>query len=57
MFIPVEHIQDGVLFRDSIELPDDHEFSESEIETMKSDRINNYFALLSAVSEVESDGE
>lgn len=47
-----EEDRDGVLYRDSLELEDDHGLSESEIEALKQERIDNYFALLAVMSEV-----
>lgn len=36
------------VFRDALHLPDDHGLSETEIETMKQERLNNWLAVVSA---------
>lgn len=36
------------LFRDALHLPDDHSFSESEIELMKQQRVDNWIAVVTA---------
>lgn len=42
-------MQDGVLtFRDAIHLPDDHSFTDEEIEAMKQKRFDNWLAIIHA---------
>lgn len=36
------------VFRDALHLPDDHGFSEAEIQTMKEQRKNNWIAVVTA---------
>lgn len=36
------------LFRDALHLPDDHTFTEAEIETMKAERRDNWIAVVTA---------
>lgn len=36
------------LFRDALHLPDDHGFSEAEIELMKQQRVDNWIAIVTA---------
>jgi len=36
------------LFRDALHLPDDHGFSEAEIELMKQQRVDNWIAVVTA---------
>jgi hypothetical protein len=39
--------QHGV-FRDALHLPDDHGFTDAEIEVMKQERVNNWIAFVTA---------
>lgn len=36
------------LFRDALHLPDDHSFSDVEIEAMKQQRVDNWIAVVTA---------
>lgn len=36
------------VFRDALHLPDDHEFSEAEIEVLKQQRFDNWMAIINA---------
>lgn len=36
------------LFRDALHLPDDHKFTQAEIEAMKQQRVNNWIAVVTA---------
>jgi hypothetical protein len=36
------------LFRDALYLPDDHTFSDAEIEAMKQQRVDNWVAIMTA---------
>jgi hypothetical protein len=38
------------MYRDALHLPDDHTFTDSEIQAMKQQRFDNWFALLTAAS-------
>ena len=37
-------------FRDALHLPDDHSFTDSEIEAMKQERVNNWVAFVTAAN-------
>ena len=39
------------MYRDALHLPDDQTFTEAEIEAMKQQRFDNWYALVTAVSE------
>ena len=45
------------VFRDALHLPDDHGFTESEIQAMKQQRVDNWIAVVTAppVEEVSVD--
>jgi hypothetical protein len=36
------------LFRDALHLPDDHAFTDEEIQTMKQQRVDNWIAVVTA---------
>lgn len=36
------------LFRDALHLPDDHTFTDEEIQAMKQQRVNNWIAVVTA---------
>lgn len=36
------------LFRDALHLPDDHTFTDDEIQTMKQQRVDNWIAVVTA---------
>lgn len=36
------------VYRDALHLPDDHSFTEEEIEAMKQQRVNNWIAIVTA---------
>lgn len=38
------------LFRDALHLPDDHTFTDEEIQTMKQQRVDNWIAIVNAPS-------
>lgn len=38
------------LFRDALHLPDDHTFTDDEIQTMKQQRVDNWIAVVTAPS-------
>lgn len=42
-------------FRDALHLPDDHTFTDSEIEAMKQQRLDNWIALIEASIVVPED--
>jgi hypothetical protein len=43
------------LFRDALHVPDDHAFTDLEIETMKQQRVNDWIAMITTVPiEVEA---
>lgn len=54
MKIDFEFQTDFGVFRDALHLPDDHNLSETEIETMKQERLNNWIAVVSAPPVEES---
>jgi hypothetical protein len=39
------------VFSDAISLPDDHTFTDDEIEAMKQERVDNWIAIITAPSE------
>jgi hypothetical protein len=39
------------LFRDALHLPDDHAFTDDEIEAMKQQRVDNWIAVVTAPAE------
>lgn len=45
------------VFRDALHLPDDHSFSEAEIQTMKEQRRDNWVAVVTAPSVEEPQPE
>lgn len=49
--IDFEFDSDYGVYRDAIVLPDDHGFSEAEIEAMKQQRFENWIAVITVVSE------
>lgn len=38
------------MYRDALHLPDDHTFTDDEIQAMKQQRLDNWFAFLTATS-------
>ena len=42
------------VFRDALHLPDDHTFSEAEIQAMKQQRFDNWLAIINAPPPVEA---
>jgi hypothetical protein len=38
------------LYRDALNLPDDHSFTDTEIEAMKQERVNNWVAFITAAN-------
>lgn len=46
MNIDFEFITDKGVFKDCIVLDDNHQFSETQIESMKKDRLNNWLYLI-----------
>ena len=42
--------QDGFTFRDTLYLPDDHNLTEDEIESLKMERFTNWKAFIEAAS-------
>lgn len=51
--IDFEITQDGYTFKDCICLEDNHSFTDAEIEAMKQQRFNNWYAIVTAPSEEE----
>jgi hypothetical protein len=45
------------LFRDALHLPDDHAFSDDEIQLMKEERVDNWVAVVTAPPEAETPAE
>ena len=44
----------GLPFKDALHLPDDHTFTDDEIEAMKQERFNNWVAFIEAQSLAEA---
>jgi len=51
--IDFEILQDGYNFKDAIVLQDNHTFTPEEIEAMKQERFDNWYAIVTAPSEEE----
>lgn len=51
MIIAVEFTTPQGVFRDAIHLPDNHTFTESEIQLMKEKRVDDWLAAVNAVPE------
>ena len=51
MIIVVEFATPHGVYRDAIHLPDNHTFTESEIQLMKEKRIDDWLAVVNAVPE------
>jgi len=51
MQILFEFDYNGIAFKDALTLPDDHNFTDSEIESMKQERFDNWIKFIT------SDGE
>ena len=49
--IEFEMDKDGMIFRDAIVLPDDHNLIDSQIEAMKQKRFDDWYAIVIAVEE------
>lgn len=49
--IEFEMDKDGMIFRDAIVLPDDHNLTDSQIEAMKQKRFDDWYAIVTAVEE------
>jgi hypothetical protein len=43
------------VYRDALHLPDDHSFTQSEIDDMKQERVNNWIAIVEAPPAEEPD--
>jgi hypothetical protein len=41
------------VFRDALHLPDDHGYSDAELDAMKQERVDNWIALVSAPAQEE----
>jgi len=41
------------VFSDSLSLPDDHTFTDDEIEAMKQERLSNWIAIITPAEQVE----
>ena len=48
MIIRFEITKHGYTFCDALTLPDDHTFTEEEIETMKQTRFDNWYTIITA---------
>jgi hypothetical protein len=48
MIIRFEITKHGYTFCDALTLPDDHTFTEEEIEVMKQTRFDNWYAIITA---------
>lgn len=59
MKIDFEVSRDGYVFRDALHLPDDHTYTDAEIEAMKQARFDAWYAIVTAPSpeEPEQPGE
>lgn len=51
MIIALEFPTPHGVYRDAIHLPDDHTFTESEIQLMKEKRVDDWLAVVNAVPE------
>ena len=51
--IEFEMTKDGHTFKDAIVLPDDHTLTETEIEAIKQQRFDNWYAVVTAPQEDE----
>ena len=49
--IPFEIIQGDQTFRDAIVLPDDHTFTQTEIDLMKQKRFDDWFKIITTPAE------
>lgn len=49
MVIPFEMSNETYTLRDALHLPDDHTYTELEIEAMKQERFDNWIAILTAI--------
>lgn len=54
--IDFERGEAPMVYRDALYLPEDHSFSDAEIEAMKDQRYDNWVALVNAASEALVDG-
>jgi len=48
MQIIFEHIHNGIMFRDALYLPDNHTYTDAEIDAMKQERISNWVSLITS---------
>ena len=46
MQIIYEHTHNGIMFRDALYLPDDHIYTNAEIDAIKQERISNWVSLI-----------
>lgn len=46
MIIDFEMTQNGYTLRDALVLPDDHNLTDAEIETMKQERFDNWYTII-----------
>jgi hypothetical protein len=46
MQIIFEYTHNEILFRDALYLPDDHTYTDAEIDAMKQERISNWLSLI-----------
>lgn len=53
--IDFEFVTEYGLFRDALHLPDDHGLTDEQIEAMKTERVDNWIAIVSAPA-VEEQG-
>lgn len=51
MKIDFEISKDGYVFRDALHLPDDHTYTDAEIEAMKQARFDAWYAIVTAPEE------
>jgi len=48
MQIIYEHTHNGIMFRDALYLPDDHTYTDVEIDAFKQERINAWVLLITS---------
>ena len=52
--IDFEFTKDGMTFKDAIVLPDDHTLTEQEIDAMKQQRFDDWYAIVTAPQEEQT---
>jgi hypothetical protein len=55
MQIIFEYDHNGIIFRDALNLPDNHTFTDAELEAMKQERIANWLEMITSPPEYKRD--